>query len=177
MGDRHPIVIGVGINLGRQAFPPELTRDITCLEELAAAPVAREPVLLDVLTQIERRVAACERSGLSELFEEFRQHDALRDQRVTVSAARELAGVARGVDEEGRLLLETEGVVLPVSSARSGGRELKPIWIETGGAPRPPTPGAAPWGPAPLGSRPDGYESLVKLARRRAPLARPSHRG
>jgi BirA family biotin operon repressor/biotin-[acetyl-CoA-carboxylase] ligase len=115
-GHVDAIVIGVGINVGRQAFPPELTREITCLEELAAAPVARELVLLDVLTQIERRVAACERSGLSELLEEFRQHDALRDQRVTVSAARELVGVARGVDEEGRLLLETEGVLLPVGS-------------------------------------------------------------
>jgi biotin-(acetyl-CoA carboxylase) ligase len=33
-----------------------------------------------------------------------------------VSGARELTGIARGVDDEGHLLLETDGVVIAVNS-------------------------------------------------------------
>jgi biotin-(acetyl-CoA carboxylase) ligase len=40
----------------------------------------------------------------------------MRDQRIQVSGARELTGIARGVDDEGRLLLETDGILLPVHS-------------------------------------------------------------
>jgi len=110
------IVLGVGINVGRQAFPPELSGDVTCLEELAGHTLAREPLLACVLTQIERRVADAERADWAELLEEFRQHDALRDQPVYVSGTREMSGVARGVDSEGRLLVETDGVVVAVHS-------------------------------------------------------------
>jgi BirA family biotin operon repressor/biotin-[acetyl-CoA-carboxylase] ligase len=145
------VVIGVGINVGEQAFSPELAPSSICLRELAElaaepaqqaargavagaahgrAALGREALLVSVLSEIERRVAACLKPGeidatgplatptldLRALLAEFRQHDALRDQRVQVSGARELTGIARGVDDEGRLLLETDGILLPIHS-------------------------------------------------------------
>ena len=136
------IVIGIGINVGAQSFSAELAPSSVCLAELAGdaarlsreapsreAP-SREALLVAVLGEVERRVSACmdgaetttlplgtpELPDLRALLAEFRQHDALRDRRVQVSGARELTGIARGVDDEGRLLLETEGIVLPVHS-------------------------------------------------------------
>jgi len=110
------VVIGIGINVGRQSFPPELAGDATSLADLSGRAHSREQLLLDVLTEVERRVLECERMGLELLLAEFRAHDALRDRQVFVSGARELAGVARGVDDQGQLLLETEGVTVVVNS-------------------------------------------------------------
>ena len=110
------VVIGVGINVGWQSFPPELQNDVTCLEELSGRGHPRERLLAEVLREVERRVAGGARSELQELIEEFRAYDALRDRKVFVSGARELSGVARGVDDEGHLLLETDGVLLALNS-------------------------------------------------------------
>jgi BirA family biotin operon repressor/biotin-[acetyl-CoA-carboxylase] ligase len=115
-GRVEAIVIGIGINVGRQSFPPELAADVTSLEELSGRGHSREQLLSDVLAQVERRAAEHERGGLELLLDEFRAHDALRDQRVFVSGAREMTGVARGVDGEGHLLLETDGIVVAVNS-------------------------------------------------------------
>jgi len=110
------IVIGVGINVGPQAFPPELAHDATSLAELSGRGHSREQLLLAVLSEVEQRATAGERTGLGDLLEEFRAHDALRDRKVYVSGARELTGIARGVDGEGHLLLETDGIVIAVHS-------------------------------------------------------------
>jgi Biotin protein ligase C terminal domain len=107
-------------------------------EALTREALTREALLVSVLGEVERRVAACvdtktaaDSAGdstrsqarlarglpdLPALLAEFRQHDALRDRRVQVSGARELTGIARGVDDEGRLLLETDGILLPIHS-------------------------------------------------------------
>lgn len=115
------IVIGIGINVGQQSFPPELTSEVTSLSALrnqtqlqGEAELPREALLVALLDEVQRRVEQHELEGIEPLLDEFRRHDALRDQPVTVSAARELSGVARGVDTQGRLLLETDGVLVPI---------------------------------------------------------------
>jgi BirA family biotin operon repressor/biotin-[acetyl-CoA-carboxylase] ligase len=115
-GSVEAVVIGIGINVGRQAFPAELASDVTSLEELGGRCPSREQLLLDVLTQVEQRALVCEGTGIPALLDEFRAHDALRDRKVSVSGVREIVGIARGIDAEGHLLLETDGVVLTVSS-------------------------------------------------------------
>lgn len=112
------IVIGIGINVGAQSFPPELASEVTTLSELHGEQPApeREALLVALLAELEQRHQQFEREGIEPLLEEFRRFDALRDQRVTVSGQRELSGVARGVDAQGQLLLETDGVVLAVNA-------------------------------------------------------------
>jgi BirA family biotin operon repressor/biotin-[acetyl-CoA-carboxylase] ligase len=110
------IVIGIGINVGAQSFPPELASEVTCVAELLGegGALRREALLLELLAEVEQRVLQHELDGIEPLLGEFRQHDALRDQPVSVSGQRELTGVARGVDAQGQLLLETDGVVLAI---------------------------------------------------------------
>jgi BirA family biotin operon repressor/biotin-[acetyl-CoA-carboxylase] ligase len=115
-GRIEAVVIGIGINVGRQSFPAELQNDVTCLEELSGRGHARERLLAEVLREVERRVAGGARAELHDLIQEFRAYDALRDRKVFVSGARELSGIARGVDEQGHLLLEADGVLLALNS-------------------------------------------------------------
>ncbi|MEY2930118.1 MAG: Biotin-(acetyl-CoA-carboxylase) ligase [Pseudomonadota bacterium] len=117
------IVIGVGINVGQQSFPPELASEVTSVSALRGptqlqeeAELPREALLVALLDEVQRRVEQCEREGIEPLLDEFRRHDALRDQQISVSGARELSGVARGVDTQGRLLLETDGVLIPINA-------------------------------------------------------------
>lgn len=130
------LVIGVGINVAQQPFPSGLEGSAASLASLAglaasdaasgdpaAAPEAsgqapqlpeRELLLTEVLAAVEARALPCLAGRMGDLLAEFSLHDALFGARVGVSGATPLAGVARGIDAEGRLLLETEGALMPV---------------------------------------------------------------
>jgi BirA family biotin operon repressor/biotin-[acetyl-CoA-carboxylase] ligase len=113
------LVIGVGINISQEQFPPELAKSAVSLGALRSGPAAlggREELLVAVLVAIEARVTACLASGFAQLAGEFAAHDALRNAHVSVTGPTPLEGIARGVDSEGRLLLETDGVLIPVGS-------------------------------------------------------------
>jgi BirA family transcriptional regulator, biotin operon repressor / biotin---[acetyl-CoA-carboxylase] ligase len=112
------VVIGIGINVHAAEYPAELSTAITSLEALAGGErlPEREALLADVLAGVEARVSACLRAGFAPLLAEYGQHDALAGQRVEVSGSTPLIGTARGVDAEGRLLVESDGLRVPVSS-------------------------------------------------------------
>ncbi len=78
--------------------------------------LARERVLVDVLAAVEARVSTCLEGGFTALLREFSEHDALAGQQVVISGASPITGVARGVDGEGRLLVESDGLLIPVVS-------------------------------------------------------------
>lgn len=110
------LVIGAGINLVHQTLPTELERTVTSLQALheqalPAQPsaIGRERLLVDVLSEIESRVQTCLTQGFAALADEFTQHDALLGRRVAISGSTELHGTARGVDREGRLLVDSDG--------------------------------------------------------------------
>jgi BirA family biotin operon repressor/biotin-[acetyl-CoA-carboxylase] ligase len=112
------VVIGVGINVHASELPPELASTSVCLEALAepGTPLEREALLADLLASIEGRVTLCLEHGFRGLLPEFSEHDALAGQRVEVSGTTPIVGIARGVDAEGRLLVESDGLIVPVYS-------------------------------------------------------------
>jgi BirA family biotin operon repressor/biotin-[acetyl-CoA-carboxylase] ligase len=132
------LVIGVGINVGSQPFPDELQHSAVALASLGPnnlprvpgaglalqppdatlvqSPPQREQLLVEVLHGIQDRVSACLALGLTSMLSEFSEQDALLGTHVSVSGSSPLSGIARGVDEEGRLLLETDGMLIPVHS-------------------------------------------------------------
>jgi BirA family biotin operon repressor/biotin-[acetyl-CoA-carboxylase] ligase len=115
------LVIGIGINVHHAELPPELAAQSVCLEALAplaaeGRSLEREAVLVDVLAAVAARVTACLDRGFASLLPEFAEHDALAGKRVEVSGPSPVVGNARGVDAEGRLLLESDGVIVPIYS-------------------------------------------------------------
>ncbi len=57
-----------------------------------------------------------EREGFGAFSVRYAARDMLRDQRVRTSAAETPEGIARGVDAQGALLLDTEGTVHAIAS-------------------------------------------------------------
>jgi BirA family biotin operon repressor/biotin-[acetyl-CoA-carboxylase] ligase len=112
------VVIGVGINVLGASYPPELEGQVACLEALATSgpPPERERLLVEVLGAVEARVGTYLDAGFGALLDEFTRHDALAGERVEISGASPIVGIARGVDAGGRLLVESDGLIVPVIS-------------------------------------------------------------
>jgi BirA family biotin operon repressor/biotin-[acetyl-CoA-carboxylase] ligase len=118
-GTLDALVIGVGVNVHATGFAGELADTATSLALVRprGGPTPRRDQLLVTLLQtMEHYVGACLERGFDELVREFSLHDALRDRPVVVSGARSLSGVARGVDRDGRLIVETSSGVEWITS-------------------------------------------------------------
>ena len=109
-GERlQAVVVGVGLNVATRDFPPEIASRATSLELLGARNVERVALLQAVLTAIAARVEVYERTGVAGILDELNAADALRGQRLRVDAQ---VGLGRGLDEQGRLLLEDDAGVV-----------------------------------------------------------------
>jgi BirA family biotin operon repressor/biotin-[acetyl-CoA-carboxylase] ligase len=117
--DLQALVIGVGLNVTTRQFPAEIAATATSLALLGATLLAREPLLLDLLDAIDRRLSAYQTSGVAGILAELNAADALRGARVRVGDA---TGIGRGLDEQGRLLIEGDDQRL--SAMLSGTVEL-----------------------------------------------------
>lgn len=109
LGERAlPVVIGIGLNVNRDAFPAELETPATSLKLAGGAPVARAQALAVLLARVEHwvdRFAAGERSALIALVNE---RLALRGEQARCD---ELEGVVAGVAPSGALQLRVAGTV------------------------------------------------------------------
>jgi BirA family biotin operon repressor/biotin-[acetyl-CoA-carboxylase] ligase len=103
------VVVGVGLNVSSRDFPPEIAARATSLALLGAADVEREALLQEVLNQLAQRLETYQRTGVAGILDELNAADALRDKRLRVDGQQ---GVGRGIDEQGRLLLEDEAGVV-----------------------------------------------------------------
>ena len=108
-GDRvADAVIGIGINVNwlRREMPVELAAGATSLAELTGAQVDRVALLDCLATALEREVAALA-AGQSPLAR-YRAAAWLDDRQVEVETGTErVAGVARGIADDGALRVET----------------------------------------------------------------------
>lgn len=92
-------VLGIGLNVTTESFPPELAGSATSLR-LAGIETTTEVVLAGLLAALEHRLAA----PASEVLAAWAERDALRGERVRWDGGE---GTARGIDESGALLVET----------------------------------------------------------------------
>jgi BirA family transcriptional regulator, biotin operon repressor / biotin---[acetyl-CoA-carboxylase] ligase len=114
-GDRlQAVVVGIGLNVATRDFPPEIAARATSLALLGASSVERESLLQEILNALALRLDAYQHSGVAGILDELNAADALRGKRVRVDAQ---VGVGRGLDEQGRLLLEDDaGAVRAISA-------------------------------------------------------------
>ena len=109
-GDQlQAVVVGIGLNVTTRDFPPEIAARATSLALLGAHELEREWLLQEVLNALALRLAEYQQTGVAEILDELNAADALRGKRVRVDARE---GLGRGLDEQGRLLLEDDAGVV-----------------------------------------------------------------
>ncbi len=105
------VVVGIGINLKRGAFPPELRDVATSVEaEVGSAPDL-ESLLRSLTNSIARRYDALHQAtGAEELIEEWSRRSSYAEgMRVRVALENEtLTGTTRGLASDGALRVETD---------------------------------------------------------------------
>ncbi len=111
------VVIGVGVNV---AMPAAAAADIDqawtdVQSHCSGPPPSRCHLLAALLDELLPLVAGFEHGGFEPLRDAWRALDAYADTEVVLdTGARQVAGIARGVDSRGALLLETTTGIAPV---------------------------------------------------------------
>lgn len=102
------VVVGMGLNVRKGAYPPELADRAIALEEVCTPPV-RSSLVADILNHLEEAVIACESGYIPGFLESYRNLSCTLGNPVQVlSPAETFTGTALDVDENGALLVRTE---------------------------------------------------------------------
>ena len=106
-------VLGFGVNVGLRNFPAELRTSATSLESESGGGVkiSRVDLLARIIDRLEEGYFQYLADGFTSFLPRVQVRDYLRGKRVTIGLDNgdRLAGMARGIDENGMLLLEVPG--------------------------------------------------------------------
>lgn len=100
-------VIGIGINLNHQSFPPEIAELATSLRIASGHAVNRETLLVALLRALERELNLLTQHGADDLLARVAAASTwIRGKRVRVEENGGYAGVTAGLDARGFLLID-----------------------------------------------------------------------
>lgn len=113
-GDAAQLVIGAGINLTmRESTTNVINQDWINLQK-AGVIIDRNKLTAELLSELRRAVVKFENEGLSAFISRWREMDNYLDRPVKlIIGNQEIYGIARGIDQQGALLLEQAGVIKP----------------------------------------------------------------
>ncbi len=109
-GSIRYVIIGVGVNVGLQEFPPEIENTAASLEALCGRKVSRAALVANILKSFEKYYESFRKAAsLAGIRERYNSLLVNRDREVRVLDPKgEFRGVARGINESGELLVERE---------------------------------------------------------------------
>lgn len=100
------VVVGTGVNVYREAYPPELSDRAAALEEFGEPPMRRD-LLTHYLAAMERLISRLEGGDFAGISAEYRKQSCTLGSQVQVSGAVNVTGLAEAIDETGALLVRT----------------------------------------------------------------------
>ncbi len=116
VGGACQVVIGVGVNLQLpDAIKQQITQPATDLYSICNQVVDRQQVSAAIVSELITLLIDYHKTGFAEWQKDWLVYDAYKNQPVTILGLQEpINGIARGVDERGNLLLETEVGVMQI---------------------------------------------------------------
>jgi BirA family biotin operon repressor/biotin-[acetyl-CoA-carboxylase] ligase len=123
-GERLCLIVGIGVNsnLDLDAFPPSIAGRVTSLRAELGSNVDNEALLSGILDRIERLRLDVRAGRVDELLDTWRRLSVGLGERVHARVGTStFEGVARDIDTDGRLLVETSGGIERLTSAASLG--------------------------------------------------------
>ncbi|MGL6021274.1 MAG: bifunctional biotin--[acetyl-CoA-carboxylase] ligase/biotin operon repressor BirA [Gibbsiella quercinecans] len=111
-GDAAQLVIGAGINLAMRDTHT-IDQGWINLQE-AGIDIDRNELTATLLNELRRTLPQFEQQGLAPFIARWRQLDNFNDRPVKLLIGeQQIFGIARGIDQQGALLLEQDGVIKP----------------------------------------------------------------
>jgi BirA family biotin operon repressor/biotin-[acetyl-CoA-carboxylase] ligase len=102
------VIVGIGVNVHTREFPEPIREIATSVALASARPPDRGELLGDILAGLDHDIEHAAHRGLGLVHGRLAAHDALRGRSVQ-SEDGTIAGIAAGIDPEGRLLVEMAG--------------------------------------------------------------------
>jgi BirA family biotin operon repressor/biotin-[acetyl-CoA-carboxylase] ligase len=110
-GQGGAVILGIGLNVNQQAFPPELSGRATSVALEAGRPIDRATLLAALLAALESRYDTLHAGGADALIRGFEERMDGLGRAVTVRSPNttrpDIDGLIRGVAPDGALRLET----------------------------------------------------------------------
>ena len=99
-------VVGIGVNTGRMAFPPELREIATSVGNETGAAPDRNRLIAEILNELDTLYGDLETGAF---LEESRRRSNVTGRRITViEGGKQYPAKALDIDSQGRLIIETE---------------------------------------------------------------------
>lgn len=108
------VILGVGLNVNQDQFPPALSDRAISLKQAARRPIERAPLFADLLRRLEQRYRSLAEDGGQAVRADYATRLHRLNQPVMLRATEAgtpVRGVVRGIDATGALRLETNGDV------------------------------------------------------------------
>lgn len=110
IGGAYALLIGVGINVNETPAVGE--RQVTSLMEEFNRPVDRSSLLICFIKELEKNIEVFKQDGFSSFYKRWNAMDAYQGRLVQVEQGGQvLLGTSKGVDRNGVLLVESDGVL------------------------------------------------------------------
>lgn len=112
----HSVIVGVGINVNQKQFPEEISKTATSLALESGSNIIRASLVERILFYFEHYYEQFVECGdLTFIREAYNQKLVNRNASVRVLDPKgEYDGIARGIDEQGELLVEVDGEIVKV---------------------------------------------------------------
>jgi BirA family biotin operon repressor/biotin-[acetyl-CoA-carboxylase] ligase len=107
------VVVGIGINRGTGAFPPELSDTATSIETELGRPIDRAPLVAAILVEVQRRMNELRAGGDRAVLDAWRTlaQGGFGGRVRWQDHGRDRVGIARDVAPDGALLVDADGTV------------------------------------------------------------------
>lgn len=113
-GDAAQIVIGAGINLSMRQVATDIVNQGWINLQEAEVNINRNQLAISLIKELRQALKCFEQDGLSTFLTRWEKLDNFINRPVKLLIGeREIFGIARGINEQGALLLEQDGVIKP----------------------------------------------------------------
>ncbi len=113
-GDVAHIVTGIGINIAMSKNQNEAINQQWINLEQVGIKIDRNELACEIINALREAFVQFEKQGLSVFIERWKRLDNFMDRRVKlIIGEKEIFGIAKGINDQGALLLEQDGKIIP----------------------------------------------------------------
>ncbi|WP_340621418.1 bifunctional biotin--[acetyl-CoA-carboxylase] ligase/biotin operon repressor BirA [Xenorhabdus siamensis] len=113
-GDAAQIVIGIGMNISMSSEQQKLINQRSINLQQAGVTIERNKLVAEIVVELKKALVQFENEGLLPFISRWFKLDNFMNRPVKlIIGDQEIYGISRGIDQQGALLLDIDGVIMP----------------------------------------------------------------